>query len=133
MPALTPSVLANLARCFDSCIAPGGQLAVTNYLLSQILLEVNAVADVSPRNLANQARCFQSCIPPGEQLAVANYLLGQIALGTLTPGTGTPQVFQGAGDPVGLQPGQSALLPAIYTNTTTGDMFTWDTGTGTWI
>ncbi len=72
-----PSVLANNARCFASCIPPGDQLAVQTYLLA-----VTAGLDTSPAGVAtivNAARCFASCIPPGDQLAVQNYILAQLA------------------------------------------------------
>ena len=72
-----PSVLANAARCFTSCIPPGDQLAVQTYLLA-----VTAGLDTSAAGVAtlvNAARCFSSCIPPGDQLAVQNYILAQLA------------------------------------------------------
>jgi hypothetical protein len=66
-----PSVLANQARCFVSCLTPGSELAVQTYALA-----VLAGLDVTnPSDIANQARCFMQCIPPGSQLAVQNYLL----------------------------------------------------------
>jgi len=65
-----PSSLADAAKCFDSCIPPGDQLAVQTYLLAVI-----AGVALDPSALANAARCFQQCIPKGEQLAVQNYLL----------------------------------------------------------
>jgi hypothetical protein len=65
--------LANAARCFDSCIPPGEQLAVQTYLLLQI-----SGLSLTPQQLADAARCFQQCIPKGEQLAVQNYLLCQL-------------------------------------------------------
>lgn len=69
-----PSSLANAAKCFDSCIPPGEQLAVQTYLLAVI-----AGGSLDPSVLANAAKCFDTCIPQGEQLAVQNYLLCQIA------------------------------------------------------
>jgi hypothetical protein len=33
----SPSDLANAARCWSSCIPPGDQMAVGNYLLAQLL------------------------------------------------------------------------------------------------
>lgn len=68
-----PSDLANQARCFDSCIPPGEQLAVQTYLLSII-----AGGSTDPKVLADAAKCFVSCIPEGHQIAVQNYLLCQI-------------------------------------------------------
>lgn len=130
MPALTPSVLANLARCFESCVPPGAQLAVTNYLLAQIAKTSNPALDVTPSALANAARCFNSCIPPGMELAVTNYLLNGILGGT--GGVGVRQWFNGNGVPSGFQTGQTPGVPSWYQDLDTGIIWADATGIGTW-
>lgn len=128
MPVLTPSVLANLARCFESCVPPGAQLAVTNYLLAQIAKTSNPALDVTPSALANAARCFNSCIPPGMELAVMNYLLNNLVTGG---GVGR-QFFVGNGPPVGMQAGQTAGIPAQYQDLLTGILWIDPLGDGNW-
>lgn len=78
MPSVTPSALANLAACFSSCVSPGAELGLTNYLLAQIWKANDAMADTTPAALMEGARCFNSCIPDGMQVAVMNYTLYQI-------------------------------------------------------
>jgi hypothetical protein len=74
LPSTDPSVLVNAARCYESCIPVGYQMAVQVYLLAIIAGQQNT----SPSDLANAARCWSSCIPPGDQMAVGNYLLAQL-------------------------------------------------------
>lgn len=69
------NVLANNARCYEQCIAPGMQLSVQTYLLA-VLAGAGAT---NPRVLANAARCFFSCIPNGNQASIQNYLLAVLA------------------------------------------------------
>lgn len=72
-----PSTLANAARCFDSCIPPGMQLAVQTYLLAQI---ANAAVGTStdPSVLAKAASGFIAPLS-GMQLEAQVYLLCQLA------------------------------------------------------
>jgi hypothetical protein len=74
LPSTDPSVLANNARCFESCIPIGMQASVQTYLLAVIA----GVDLTNPSALANAARCFMQCVPPGDQLAIQNYLLVQL-------------------------------------------------------
>lgn len=127
-----PSLLANEARCYEKCIPPGMQLAVANYLLSQLYLANSPMANIDPSYLANQARCYEKCIPSGMQLPVAIYLLCQLTGGG-GGGALALQVFEGAGDPVGLQPGQDATKAAIYINTDNGVTVGWNVGTASWM
>lgn len=96
MPVLTPSALANLATCFNSCVPSGSQLAVTNYLLAQLWKANDAMADITPAALMEGAKCFQSCIPDGMQLAVMNYTLAQILNAGGSGGAGGVTVAAGA-------------------------------------
>lgn len=128
-----PDDLMAEARCLNSCIPPGMELSVVIYLLTEILLSQDPMADIGTNNLLRQSRCFNSCIPPGSQLAVANYLLCQIALNGINVGVGTPQVFSGNGAPVGLQVGQNPALPAVYYDENVpSTTWIWNTGSGTW-
>lgn len=73
MVSCEPNDLMAAAKCFDSCMPPGMQLAIQTYLLAVI-----AGGSTDPNVLMQAAKCFDSCIPPGMQLAIQNYLLCQI-------------------------------------------------------
>lgn len=45
-------------------------------------------------------------------------------------GSGDQQVYEGAADPAAGP--DNLALPAIYIQTTTGDLWSWDTGSQTW-
>lgn len=104
-------------------------------LLKQILLTQNANAVTDPQTLLSQSACF-SCFAssPGIMQLLELALLNQIA--------GVQQVYQGTTDPSIAQSGNTPAylflpanvnLPALYTNTTTGGVFTWVVGTQKWI
>lgn len=116
MPDLTPSVLANLAQCFNSCVPTGGQLAVSNYLLAQIWKANDPMADLTPNVLMEGARCFNSCVPDGMQLALANYLLYQVYVsGGGGTGSGVSwYTYAGVGAP------PAGVTDPFAKNTTTG-------------
>jgi hypothetical protein len=139
MPLSSPSALAHLARCYNSCIPPGMEQAVSNYLLAQLVKLSNPELDVTPSALANAARCYENCIPPGLQIPVSIYLLYNILLTGGGGGGygGVLQVFSGVGDPSGAQLGQNPLLPAIYNEYDSDGnavmTWWWKEATGTWI
>lgn len=63
--ALTPSELANAARCLSCNFHPPNGWAAVIVLLQQL-----ARNNETPSQLANSARCFSSCIPGGSQMSV---------------------------------------------------------------
>lgn len=120
MPSVTPSALANLAACFSSCVSPGAELGLTNYLLAQIWKANDAMADTTPAALMEGARCFNSCIPDGMQVAVMNYTLYQIlAAGGGGGEGGLGGVTVAAGDP----PVDGSITTLFYKNATTGTKY----------
>lgn len=61
-------------------------------------------------------------------------ILGALVDGAAFPPIGgTQQVFYGAGAPVGLQPGQVAIVGAVYYDTNPGGItYFWNVGTAGW-
>ena len=79
MPAtLTPSELANEARCLSCNFLPPNGWAAAIVLLQQL-----AGNGETPSQLANSARCYSSCIPGGMQLSVVIERLFSFAQGYL--------------------------------------------------
>lgn len=113
-----PSILANDARCYSSCIPMGMQPSVVISLLAELLLIQDPMADVTARTLAKSASCYSNCIPPGEQLAVMNYLLYQIWVngGGGGGGGGINLWTKAAGNP----PVDGSVTTPFYKNTTNG-------------
>ena len=126
----TPQALTTAAGCFNALIP--NQLAPLNtYLLAQIWLAADPMADISVPAVMAGAKCF-AALTPNQQFAMQTYLLCQIAVGG-GGGGGTPQVFSGSGPPAGLQPGQSALLASIYIDTDPGGLwYDWPAGAAGW-
>lgn len=120
MPDLSPSAIANLARCFNQCVPAGSQLAVSNFILSQIWKANDPMADISPAVILEGARCFNQCIPDGMQLAVMNYTLAQILVsGGGGGGGGLAGSQHGAGPP----PTDGSWTTLIWKNDTTGIVY----------
>lgn len=68
------ATLLDQAKCINSCIPQGMQLAVLIYLLA-----LSAGVDPTDTNaLINNARCIDSCIPDGAKAAVITKLLEDI-------------------------------------------------------
>lgn len=104
-PALTLPQIIDGARCFQSCIPPGMEFAVANYLL---FLWATGGTPPAIEDLANEAICFFQCIPPGYQGAIAIYLID--LLNSLTPPvTGTGITTEG-GDVITDQDGNILIL-----------------------
>lgn len=76
MASCDPKVLAAEAQCFVDCIPPGMQLAVTNYLLAQILNMQNPMAPTDPKAILALATAPGSnfMLLDGMQEAVQTYL-----------------------------------------------------------
>jgi hypothetical protein len=98
-------------------------------LLCRIKNGVTMACDV--QTLLSEASCF-SCVPPGQLAYVELALLCQIAVaGGGGGGGGSGAVTQGIIDPVAAPatPGS----PAIYTNLTSGVIFSWDVTNQVWV
>lgn len=74
------SNLANVSRCYNTCIPPGSQWSVVIYLLALISGIPDPMSSETASLLANRAKCME-CIPPGNQLGVIIYLLDAIITG----------------------------------------------------
>jgi len=75
MSAIDTTTLMNNARCIESCVPEGMQLAVLINLFAQI-----AGMSTDPNTLMQAARCM-TCIPEGDRMGVLIYLADQIAQG----------------------------------------------------
>jgi hypothetical protein len=119
------------ANCYACGIIPGSVQwqAVKLALLCRIKNGVTLSCDL--QTLITEGSCY-TCLPPGQLAYVELALLCQIAAGGggVAPGS-TGQVMQGAADPVAAP--AYPLYPAVYTNTTTGLIFTWKVSTQAWI
>jgi len=76
----TPQSLANAAVCYMECIPDGAQAAVTNYLLAQLLNQLNG-ASTDPKVILQAATAYPNSFLQleGVQDAVQSYLLCQLA------------------------------------------------------
>lgn len=72
-----PNDLMEAAKCFNSCIPPGMQIAVQTMLLARI-----AGGSMDPDVLMEQAKCFDKCIPKGFHPAIQDMLLCTIVNAT---------------------------------------------------
>lgn len=89
------SALANVSRCYSTCIPPGSFLGVAIYLLALRAGITNPMSSETASLLANQGKCFSDCIPPGDQLGVIIYLLstgGGGGAGGITVQAGPPPI-----------------------------------------
>lgn len=85
-----------------------------------------------PQTLVTQAVCIDCNIPKGMQMAVLISLFCQILdNGGGGGGGGSGFVLQGTVDPVAAPSDPNS--PAIYTNTVSGTIFTWDATNHVWI
>lgn len=107
------------ARCF-TCLSDKQLQGMIAYMLGQILLQSDPMADVSPEAIAEASRCFM-CLS-GKQLIAGNtYLLTQIFNnGGGGGGSGVKQVWYGSGPPVGVQPGMNGAIANLYYDTDSG-------------
>lgn len=76
-----PSSLANAAICFQQCVPEGMQVALQNYLLAQILHQLNPSSPTDPVSLLKLATAQGNSFIQldGIQEAVQSYLTCQIA------------------------------------------------------
>lgn len=81
------------------------------------------------QSLVAAAQCIACGIPPGMQFPVLASLLCQIA-NNGAGGGGSGQVLQGNADPVSAPANPAS--PALYTNLTSGILFTWNVSTQQW-
>ena len=82
----------------------------------------------SPTTLLAEGTSFQSMGETQFQMAVLQLLCDISASGG---GGGAAQVFQGTGSPT--NPPTAAGLPALYTDLTTGVIYTWNVITQAWF
>lgn len=100
-----PQILADNAKCYESCISDGMQLPVLIYIFSQI-----ANVNTDTQSLVDNARCYDSCIPKGMQLPVLIYVATQIANNGVV-GQGAGASFASDSQPSGAVIGFSAVSP----------------------
>lgn len=125
--ATTDSLMFD-ARCIDSCIPAGMQLAALISLFQKV-----AGVSLTTDQLMDGAKCIDSCIPRGMQLPVLISLAQTIVAngGGGGGGGGSGSVLQGTVDPVA--PPASPNSPALYTNLTSGTLFTWNVTSQSWV
>lgn len=78
--ACDPQSITTDARCF-TCLGEKSLVAMQVYLLGQILLAADPMADISPQALATASRCYLGCMSGKGLIAAQVYLLCQIAGG----------------------------------------------------
>lgn len=119
------------ANCYSCGIIPGTVQwwAVKLALLCRIKNGVTLSCDL--QTLITEGSCYV-CLPPGQLAYVELALLCQIAVaGGGGGGGGSGAVTQGAADPVAAP--ATPTSPAIYTNLTSGVIWTWNVVTQAWI
>lgn len=109
------SNLANVSRCYSTCIPPDSLLGVAIYLLALRAGITNPMSSETASLLANQAKCFSDCIPPGDQLGVIIYLLSTGGGG----GGGAGGITVQAGPP----PIDGSVTTLFDKNSLTGEIF----------
>lgn len=112
MAAPTPAEAAADSRCF-TCLSDKQLTAMSVYLLGQILLESNPMADVSPAAIAEASRCFL-CLS-GKQLIASNvYLLTQIFNNGGTGGGGCCDYWEDTGPAPSGPPADQTKVQTVH-------------------
>lgn len=121
--------LISSSTCFQCGIIPGTVewQMIKLAILCRIKNGVSMACDI--QTLLDEGKCFACGLAPGQLAFIELALLCQIATGS--GGGGSGAVMQGAADPVA--PPTNPTMPAIYTNLTSGVIWTWNVVTQAWI